>query len=334
MRVPASSHSRATTTRRTADRGPGLRTWHTPPVGAPSAIDLFSGAGGASRGLVEAGFDLRLAVDVDPPSAETHHANLPGEFLLGDLRVLEAEKICRAADVAPGDLDLLFAGPPCQGFSILGSRVVWDRRNNLFLEILRLTAELRPRCTVVENVPGLATLANGAYLRALLAGLGEIGYSAACAELLAAQYGAPQIRWRLIVVAWRNDLQILLVTDSPPLRTARARLVHLCRTAPSAVTRWQASSIRVTQLATFRKSNQVAVRITMAVRRTRFISERCAQVSTTSSSITMRLACHRPISLGFVTSVQVKIGGNFPEKCCPQVCGERFGRTTPAGIGA
>lgn len=92
MRVPASSHSRATTTRRTADRGPGLRTWHTPPVGAPSVIDLFSGAGGASRGLVEAGFDLRLAVDVDPPSAETHHANLPGEFLLGDLRVLEAEK--------------------------------------------------------------------------------------------------------------------------------------------------------------------------------------------------------------------------------------------------
>lgn len=122
--------------------------------------------------------------------------------------MLEADKLCRAADVAPGDLDLLFAGPPCQGFSILGSRVIWDRRNNLFLEILRLTAELRPRCAVVENVPGLTTLMNGAYLRMLLSGLSEIGYSAACAELLAAQYGTPQMRWRLIIIAWRNDLRI------------------------------------------------------------------------------------------------------------------------------
>jgi DNA (cytosine-5)-methyltransferase 1 len=69
-------------------------------------------------------------------------------------------------------------------------------------------SELRPRAVVIENVPGLLTLADGAYLRAVLAGLQERGYVAACAELLAAQYGAPQMRWRLIVVAWRPDLGI------------------------------------------------------------------------------------------------------------------------------
>ena len=113
-----------------------------------------------------------------------------------------------AADVSPGQLDLLFAGPPCQGFSIIGSRVVWDKRNNLFKEVLRLASELQPRCVVIENVPGLVTLARGAYLHAILEGLSAEGYEAACAELLAAQYGAPQMRWRLIIIGWRKDLGI------------------------------------------------------------------------------------------------------------------------------
>jgi DNA (cytosine-5)-methyltransferase 1 len=175
---------------------------------SPTAIDLFSGAGGASLGLVRAGWDLRLATDVDLACSLTHRANLPGELLTADLRDMDAAKVMSAADVSPGQLDLLFAGPPCQGFSIIGSRVVWDERNNLFREVLRLASELRPRCVVIENVPGLVTLAGGAYLHAILEGLSEIGYEAACAELLAAQYGAPQMRWRLIIIAWRRDLGI------------------------------------------------------------------------------------------------------------------------------
>jgi DNA (cytosine-5)-methyltransferase 1 len=118
------------------------------------------------------------------------------------------DKAAGAADISPGELDLLFAGPPCQGFSIIGSRVVWDERNNLFREVLRLASGLRPRCVVIENVPGLVTLANGAYLHAILEGLSATGYEAACAELLAEEYGAPQMRWRLIIIGWRKDLDI------------------------------------------------------------------------------------------------------------------------------
>jgi len=173
-----------------------------------TAADLFCGAGGASLGLVRAGWDLRLAADVDQACSLTHRANLPGEFITADLRTADVDKVMSAADVSPGELDLLFAGPPCQGFSILGSRVVWDKRNNLFREVLRLASGLRPRCVVIENVPGLVTLAKGAYLHAILEGLSAAGYEAACAELLAAQYGAPQMRWRLIIIGWRKDLGI------------------------------------------------------------------------------------------------------------------------------
>ena len=174
----------------------------------PAVIDLFCGAGGASLGLVKADWDLRLAVDTDPSCARTHTANLPGQFMLGDLRELDGAALMDAAGVAPGELDLLFAGPPCQGFSIIGSRVIWDERNNLFQEVLRLASQLQPRCVVIENVPGLATLAKGAYLHAILEGLTAHGYRAACAELLAAQYGAPQMRWRLIIIGWRENLGI------------------------------------------------------------------------------------------------------------------------------
>ncbi|HUZ24881.1 MAG TPA: DNA cytosine methyltransferase, partial [Streptosporangiaceae bacterium] len=174
----------------------------------PTAVDLFSGAGGASLGVTGAGYDLRLAADLSAACGLTHTANLPGDFLVADLREVDAEKILTAAGLAAGDLDLLFAGPPCQGFSIIGSRVIWDERNNLFREVLRIAGETHPRCIVIENVPGLVNLAHGAYLRAILEGLDNLGYNAACAELLAAQYGAPQMRWRLVIIAWRKDLGI------------------------------------------------------------------------------------------------------------------------------
>ncbi len=177
-------------------------------MSAVTAVDLFSGAGGASLGLIGGGFDLRLAADLNPACGLTHKANLPSEFLVADIRDVDAEKVLNTAGIAPGELDLLFAGPPCQGFSMIGARVVWDARNNLFREVLRLAGDLKPRCVVIENVPGLVTLAQGAYLRAILQGLADQGYEAACAELLAAQYGAPQMRWRLIIIGWRRDLGI------------------------------------------------------------------------------------------------------------------------------
>lgn len=173
-----------------------------------TAADLFSGAGGASLGAVQSNFDLRFAVELDPYAARTHHEHLPGVLIDTDIQGLAEQDFLNAAGVGVGELDLLFAGPPCQGFSMIGPREISDLRNSLFQEVLRATAALRPKAVVIENVPGLLTLGDGRYLTSILSGLKAEGYQAACAELLAAQYGAPQMRWRLVIIAWRNDLGI------------------------------------------------------------------------------------------------------------------------------
>lgn len=174
-----------------------------------TAIDLFSGAGGISLGLEDAGFDVLLASDIDPACAATYEANFPAhKFWNGDVANLTSPRIRGLTGLRKGELDLLVGGPPCQGFSILGARRNEDPRNRLFQEFLRIGAEMQPRCMVIENVPGLATMENGAVLQAIASGYRELGYSFAFAELLAAQYGTPQMRWRMVFVGFRADVDV------------------------------------------------------------------------------------------------------------------------------
>lgn len=202
-----------------------------------TAIDLFSGAGGISLGLEQAGYDVLLASDLDRASALTHRRNFPGtHFIEEDVRDLTPARIMTTTGLRRGELDLLVGGPPCQGFSMIGARVVHDPRNDLFREFLRIGEALRPRCMVIENVPGLATLAQGAVLNAITGGLASAGYSVTFAELLAAQYGVPQMRWRMIFVAFRNDLEIPLNMGFPEPTHGRRRIGELvpnCTISPA-----------------------------------------------------------------------------------------------------
>lgn len=173
----------------------------------PTAIDLFCGAGGLSLGLVNAGWDLRLGSDIDSACGATHRINFPSiPFYEGDLRELNADKLLKMAGLKPGELDMLAGGPPCQGFSIMGQRSINDPRNDLFGTFLNLAEHLRPKIVLIENVPGLATLNGGKILSEISRRFDAMGYDADCAELVAAQYGVPQLRWRLAFIAWRRDL--------------------------------------------------------------------------------------------------------------------------------
>lgn len=175
--------------------------------GRPTAIDLFSGAGGLTLGLLNAGWDVRACADISPACALTHAENFPGiPMHTGDISRLSGAALLEMAGLKEGALDLLAGGPPCQGFSILGQRAHGDPRNRLFLDFMRLASEIRPKAILIENVPGLATLEGGAVLRSISTAFEEAGYDAACAELVAAQYGVPQLRWRMVFVAWRRDL--------------------------------------------------------------------------------------------------------------------------------
>ncbi len=174
-----------------------------------TAVDLFSGAGGISVGLADAGYDVLLANDFDSAAAKTYRRNFPEhQFIEGDAREITGREIIKKTGLVHGELDLLVGGPPCQGFSIIGNRVELDPRNDLFKEFLRIGGELKPRAMVMENVPGMATLGGGTILRNVVNGFKAAGYRVSFAELLAAQYGAPQMRWRMVFVAFRTDLDI------------------------------------------------------------------------------------------------------------------------------
>jgi DNA (cytosine-5)-methyltransferase 1 len=187
-----------------------------------TAVDLFAGAGGATQGLRDAGFDVVAAVELDRDAADTWALNHPGRLLQRDVREVTGAMLMEAGGFARGELDLLKACPPCQGFSSLrGAAIQDDARNDLVLDTLRLVQDLLPRAVLIENVPGLRTDARFARLTA---GIRALGYGLEHYIVNAADLGVPQRRRRLVVIAVRG-LQVPgeLDTVLPP-ESRRARM--------------------------------------------------------------------------------------------------------------
>lgn len=126
-----------------------------------TALDLFSGCGGLTQGLKEAGYCVKGAVEIDAKARRTFSLNHDDVPLIGeDISKLSAEALMQESGLAPGELDLLAGCPPCQGFSTLRSRngrnSVTDSRNNLIDDFARIALALRPKMIMMENVPALA----------------------------------------------------------------------------------------------------------------------------------------------------------------------------------
>lgn len=170
-------------------------------------IDLFSGAGGLSEGLSEAGFHCIFANEIIPAYSKTYQQNHIGTTVCtADIRTIDAKKIMVELGLERGELDLIAGGPPCQGFSINAPiRSVDDHRNHLFKEFLRFVDTFAPKAVLIENVPGLVSFEKGATLHAILNSLSSLGYGADVHILGAAYYGVPQMRWRTIILGLRNS---------------------------------------------------------------------------------------------------------------------------------
>lgn len=164
-----------------------------------TAIEIFSGGGGLAVGLREAGFNTVAAVEVEPHAAATFKANHPTvQVFRQDVRTVTGAML---APVTGGKVDALAACPPCQGFSSLTSK--WrkeDERNTLVSEVGRLADELRPKAIMMENVPGLAQKGKPLF-DALLEQLEALGYETNWSVLRVADYGVPQCRRRLVMLA-------------------------------------------------------------------------------------------------------------------------------------
>jgi DNA (cytosine-5)-methyltransferase 1 len=168
-----------------------------------TAIDLFAGAGGATQGLRDAGFVVLSAAENDKDAAASFALNHPDVVMAGDVRDIVPDRLRRFLGLRRGELDLLKACPPCQGFSSLARGDVDTLRNDLVLDVFRFVHGLRPKVVVLENVPGLA---RDERLSRLLTAMEGLGYVHAMYDVDARNFGVPQRRRRLIVIAARRSI--------------------------------------------------------------------------------------------------------------------------------
>jgi DNA (cytosine-5)-methyltransferase 1 len=172
---------------------------------ALKAVDLFAGAGGLSKGLEEAGFKIVVANEKQKDAVLTYRYNHPQTKMIeGDiLEIAESELI----PSINGEIDLVAAGPPCQGFSLAGRRDINDKRNVLFKELVRIVSFVRPKMFLMENVKGLLSMDNGRIIKSIERAFTNEGYIVRTFVLNAAWFGVPQYRERVFIIGRRDGVQ-------------------------------------------------------------------------------------------------------------------------------
>lgn len=191
-------------------------------------VDLFSGCGGISRGLHMTGrFGTQFGVEVQPHPARTFAANITNvcnqsaHVFCGDIELLTSDpnllwgELTASGITSVDEIDVIVGGPPCQGFSRNGVRKYVDKeqslrfyddpRNHLYLSFLSLIGTLTPKVVLIENVREFLNFGKGRFANDLITRLDELGYDTEVAKLCAADFGVPQIRHRVFLLAARKE---------------------------------------------------------------------------------------------------------------------------------
>lgn len=178
--------------------------------------DLFCGVGGFTQGLEQAGLQCVLGVDFNKWAVEAYRRNFNHECLELDLSLEENQKLV-AQKLMDAGVDLVVGGPPCQGFSIFGKRrfvntrshdLTKDKRNDLVFAYAKIIVDSGTKWFIMENVPGLLSARNGAYVRAVDEFFKAHDYRTEYRVINAADYGAPQLRRRFILIGTKTDCVI------------------------------------------------------------------------------------------------------------------------------
>lgn len=175
---------------------------------APTVVSLFAGCGGSSLGYSMAGYREFLAVEWNDNAVATLKLNFPDVPVYhGDIHKLSVEECLELTGLKPGELDLLDGSPPCQGFSTAGKRKMTDKRNQLYMEYVRLLRGLQPKVFVMENVSGLVKGKMKLIFADIMKELKASGYKVRCKLLNAMYFNVPQSRQRLIWIGVRGDVE-------------------------------------------------------------------------------------------------------------------------------
>lgn len=163
-------------------------------------LDLFCGAGGLSLGFEKEGYEIVKAIDIDKYAIDTYNYN-------------RKEKVAEVKDITTvddqfikdlGHIDGIIGGPPCQGFSTAGQRIIDDDRNKLYREYFKILEQIRPQFFVIENVTGILNFAKGLVKDDILKRAKKLGYTVSYKVIDTSEYGIPQVRKRVIFVGIQN----------------------------------------------------------------------------------------------------------------------------------
>lgn len=175
----------------------------------PIGIDLFCGVGGLSLGFKQAGFDVAASVDNDPTNVEMYSKNFPeSTCILADIAKMSGKEIRSMARIGNRRVHVVFGGPPCQGFSMIGKRRPDDARNSLIYEFARLVREIKPDYFVLENVPGILTGNMKSIVNSFIRRIRRAGYSIVepIRTINALDFEVPQRRQRVVILGYSKCL--------------------------------------------------------------------------------------------------------------------------------
>jgi DNA (cytosine-5)-methyltransferase 1 len=176
-------------------------------------VSLFSGAGGLDLGFIKAGHEVVWANDFFKEACLTYKKNIGDHIVCADISSIPSDEI--------PDHDLLIGGFPCQGFSVANTkRNKNDSRNALYLQLLRVLKEKKPKYFLAENVKGILSLEKGEVFRIIVKDFEASGYSVKFKLLNAADYGVPQKRERVIIIGIKKGCNLPEVTFPEPTHSS------------------------------------------------------------------------------------------------------------------
>jgi DNA (cytosine-5)-methyltransferase 1 len=167
-------------------------------------IDLFCGCGGLSYGFMEAGYDVVLGIDSWKDAIKTFEYNhKSAKGLVADLANESPKQISEKTGIK--QIDLIIGGPPCQGFSIAGKRIIDDERNELYKSFVRFVDFYKPKAFLMENVPNIVSMGKGIVRESILNDFQSLGYKVVYKVLMASDFGVPQNRKRAFFIGLQGD---------------------------------------------------------------------------------------------------------------------------------
>ncbi len=171
------------------------------------AVSIFSGAGGMDYGMKQAGITTVVAVEIMKEAAQTYQANFPSTHLIND----DINNVLDDLAQYRGQADIVFGGPPCQGFSVAGKMDPKDKRSQLIFTFLEVVKRVQPLAFIMENVKSLATLEKWTQIREkYFSKAEELGYKVSVVHARATDFGVPQKRERVFFIGIKENSDVLM----------------------------------------------------------------------------------------------------------------------------